>query len=275
MAKKRRKAAETAPDKGDSSAALKAEGWMKRDEICAQLDVTSRTLQRKVKKGEVERRQLGREARFRIIPASELEDRADDNKDEVEVAPLMMLPPGPPPSRSQVRARRKRDKTERASRRSQAEAPSPQDVMGVLEKLTDRLVESRTRIALLEEKRDNAVKIGMNLSGKMEALKDGHEEIEAERDKLARQLSTSRAALDEVKDERDELITQLEQAHQALGRLQNQHEAILEQNRLLVSSMVDIQNGLERIATSFLSFPIRKHLALVIMSTSRGLTRGN
>jgi len=210
------------------------EEWMGRSEICQRLGITTRTLQRKVKRGEIERRQMGREAHFKMVSAQT-------------------------------------DRVQNTQAGSVAVSAS-QDLASILETLTQNLVEARTQIALLEEKRDNAVEIGMRLSDQAEELSSNIEEGESRLTELTQELSKAEAALEEVRHERDDLQTEVSAQNREVGRLQIENERLKQQNRVLIKSLTQLQNGLQMVSESFLSLPIRKHLGVLLLATARAIT---
>ncbi len=236
--------------------------WFSREEACELLMINPRTLQRRVNKGEIERRQIGREASYLILTSPTPEK------------------PAPPAKATQPNsASPLRDTSLRQTGRFKVpdhlRSATPGALSEVIEALTGDLVDARTQLALIEEKRDNAVSIGIRLSSQMGSLSEEVQGIEEERDALKDKLQRAEEDLEEAREERDELESQLEDLYEKLGTLKAERDAARRDHRALFDALASLQTGLEQIANSFLSFPIRKKLAILVMATTRSLSSPN
>ncbi len=189
------------------------EGWMTRQDICAKLGVSVRTLRRLRKQEKLERRIDGCQAFYRLVPGSN-EETAEP--DDTEKAWLDVVP---------IRTGRRAEKTEPTNKPKTA-PDSPIDagrLTGLLRLALDQRDQSRQARDESNKRQEETQERLDNLQSKLEEVieqrneaRRAHKRVQVEREELTAKVSRlmnqrddSMVARAEAEHQRDELACEL------------------------------------------------------------------
>ena len=208
--------------------------WMTRKEALEHLEVSPRTLERMVKRGEVTRQRMGRQSRYRIVnwrqqAKSEVANRRQASKNVTPVTPMS-------------------DANDADSKK----APTP-DISKLIA-LVDRLEREKTETVALNQKlAEKLMTVESQRDGALFIAREGCDERD-EAVQVGHQLA----------DERDELGHEKARLMALLGQA---HEALVESNsdvRRLHDTIDELTEAIATVCSSALAVPVRRRLRAVL-----------
>lgn len=236
--------------------------WLTKKEACKRLGCSSRTLNRFVQRGDIKRKQTGREAQFFITQSLQSTPeqarhttRATPPKHEPHLSEAEPHTPQSAPHPSKAELDELQSATPHGAsdvllQLTQTQTLLTTELISLQNqalKLTQQLGQAKERVAILEAEQTNHVKTN--------AL--AIQELSKERERIQTLVSQLQLA----QEKRD----QVRQEHiQVLAAKEHEHIKLQEQLRLLQSAHTDLLKEVESISSSVLAWPLRKRLRTLL-----------